>query len=175
MRRRALPSLDLTFPVAVALCLHLVCAAPTLADDVFAYIGGGWNYWAGGDTLQFGGDCNTGTVCSLVCPDWDCMTDTCYSFRKVTAVDLEDCSFTESESWKGCKVDVCFWMGSHYEECDLGCDYSNGYCHSLWVVLSYNAGPGDQPPSPGCWYIQLLCEEADPPPSCGATAVNLCQ
>jgi len=135
-----------------------MCLASTTAGAVVGYIAGartGW--WTGNDTIQVGGDCGISSLCTVECPGWDCLVDGCFSFRRVTGVDVENCSFTNAEAWRGCRVDPCFWMGTYFEGCEE-CEYSHNYCDSLWRVLAFGGGPGDQDPNFGCWSLGLICE-----------------
>lgn len=133
------------------------------------YVYGRAEWFAVGDTLQFVGDANLGASGYDDCP-WDegCEIDSGFAFRKVTDVDVEECTAEElpSDTCYVCVVVCCFFMGDcegehctsggmecweSEEECGNDC-----LCMGLLVVTAYNASPGDA--EFGCYTLDLICD-----------------
>jgi len=159
--------------VAAGIGVALLSTAVTSprAEDIWALIVGartGW--WAGGDTLLFEGDGQVGSLgCTVECIGW-CRIDNCFAFRRVSGVDLQACSWTNTSASHCARVDGCFWMGldeTYSQDC-WWCDDNHNFCGSLWEVVGFGGIPPGEGEDDGptkkfvCWTVELLCAPEEP-------------
>lgn len=136
------------------------CPEPLCHGSAFIYGGAGW--YAVGDTIQFVGDSNVdggpgGGGCAAHKWTWaNCHVDNGLTFRQVTDVDLQSCSYTASSTCDLVKAECCAFWGS--EDVCPSCSYccpDCDLCLSFWEVIDFHA---DGVTGRGCWELEFVAD-----------------
>jgi len=125
-----------------------------------AYIFGQEGWYDIGDTIQFVGDSNIGCLGDAGCGDLDGRWDSCepdkgFNFRKVSHVDVEECTYTEGDTCYVAVVRCCFWDPDPcIQECSSCCE-PHDLCKSFWRVIYFHE---DGETGRGCWELRYVTD-----------------